>query len=193
MDPGADDRAALRDRRERGRDELAGRGEDDRRVELLGRRARARPLRAERARERLRLVVALARDREDAAALRPRDLRDDVRGGAEAVQPEPLGVAREPQRAVADQPRAEQRRRLEVAEPVGDREAEALVGDDPLGVAAVDVVAGEARAVAEVLAAARAEAALAARPAEPGHAEPAAVLGLADDLVAGHERQLRVA
>ena len=113
-----------------------------------------------------------------------------------AAAPKPYSPSRsaspgEPQRAVADQPRAEERGGFEVAEPVGNREAEALVGDDPLGVAAVDVVAGEAGAVAEVLPAARAEAALAARPAEPGHAEPAAVLGLADDLVAGHERQLR--
>ena len=116
VDAGADDGAALRDGRERRRDELAGRGEDDRRVELLGRRARAGPLRAERAGERLRLVVALARHGEHAAALAPRDLRDDVRRGAEAVQAEPLGVAGEAQRAVADQPGAEERRRLEVAE-----------------------------------------------------------------------------
>ena len=69
VDARAHDRAALRDRRERGGDELAGRREDDRRVELLRRRARAGPLGAERAGERLRLVVAFAREREDAAAL----------------------------------------------------------------------------------------------------------------------------
>ena len=72
-----------------------------------------------------------------------RDLRDDVRRGAEAVQAEPLGVAGEAQRAIADQPRAQERRRLEVAEAVRDRKAEALVGDSPLRVAAVDVVARE--------------------------------------------------
>ena len=96
MDPRADDDAALAHVAERGRDELADGREDDDGVELLG-RARERvagPDGAERARERLGLVVARARPGEDAAALRDRDLADDVRRGAEAVQAERLGVAR---------------------------------------------------------------------------------------------------
>ena len=120
-----------------------------------------------------------------------RDLGDDVRRRAEAVEAEPLAVAREPQRAVADQPRAQQGRRLLVGVALGDREAEALVGDGVLGVAAVEVVAGEPGRVAEVLAAAAAVAARSVRPAEPRDAEPPPVLRLGDDLVAGHERQLR--
>ena len=59
--------------------------------------------------------VVGAREREHAAALVHGDLADDVRGGAEPVQAEPLAVAGEPQRAVADQPAAQQRRDLEVA------------------------------------------------------------------------------
>ena len=66
------------------------------RVEFFRRRAVARPLRAERAGEGLRLLVALARHGEDAPTLRQRHLGDDVRGGAEAVQAEPLRVAGEP-------------------------------------------------------------------------------------------------
>ena len=133
--------------RERGGHELAGRREDDRGVELLGRRPDRRPT-PRRASGRTP-APASSPSRVTANTRRPcaaRDLRDDVRRGAEPVQPEPLRVAREPQRAVADQAGAEQRRRLEVAVPVRDREAEALVGDGPLGVAAVEVVAGEARA-----------------------------------------------
>jgi len=104
-----------------------------------------------------------------------------------------LCVAREAKRPVADQPGAEERRGLDVRVPLRDREAEARVGDRVLGVAAVEVVAGEARSVAEVLPAAQAVAALAARPAEPRDADaPAGRLVDADDLVAGHERQLRV-
>ena len=137
-------------------------------------------------------VVAGLREREHAAALVAGDLRDDVRRRAEPVQPEPLGVSGEPERPVADQPGAEERGGLDVAVAVGDRQAEALVGDRQLGVAAVEVVAGEAGAVAEVLTAAQAVAARPVRPAEPGHAEPAAVLGDADDLVAEDERQLGV-
>jgi hypothetical protein len=114
----------------------------------------------------------------------PRDLDDDVRRGAEAVEAEPLGVAREAEGAVADQAGAEERRRLEIVVLLRKRQAVALVGDDPLRVAAVEVVAREARRLAEVLAAREAVAARAVRPAESRDAEPAAVLGPADDLVA---------
>ena len=192
VDPRADDGAALRDRRERRRDELAGRGEDDRRVELLGRRGPRPPI-PRRASGRTPAPRA-SPSRVTAKTRRPCASATCVTMCAAAPKPYSPSRSASPasrERAVADQPRAEQRRRLQVAEPLGDREAEALVGDDPLGVAAVEVVAREARAVAEVLAAARAEAALAARPAEPRHAEPPAVAGLADDLVARHERQLR--
>ena len=54
-------------------------------------------------------------------------------------------VAGHAQRAVADQPGAQQRRGLGVAVAVGQRKAVARVGDGVLGVAAVDLVAGEAR------------------------------------------------
>ena len=77
----------LADRAQRGRHEVADRREDDRRVELLGAgRARRPPTRAELAREPLRVVVR-RRVNANTAALVARDLRDDVRGRAEAVQP----------------------------------------------------------------------------------------------------------
>src|SRR5213080_4193538 len=47
----------------------------------------------------------------------------------EAVEAEPLGIAGEAKRAVADQAGAEQRRGLEIVVLVGDRKAVALVGD----------------------------------------------------------------
>ena len=75
-----------------------------------------------------------------------------------------------------------------------------MVADRILGVAAIDVVAGEAGAIAEVLAVTSAVAALSVRPAKPGNADAIAgreALGartergdLADDLVAENERQL---
>ena len=97
-------------------DQLADGREDDDGVELLGRAGErvARPGRAELAGERLRLVVTRARSREDLASLRDRDLADDVRGRAEAVQADPLRVAGEAQRPVADEAGAEQRCRLVV-------------------------------------------------------------------------------
>ena len=132
-----------------------------------------------------------------------RHLGDDVRRRAEAVDAEPLGVARHAQAAVADQPGAQQRRRLGVAVAAGERKAVAGVGDRVLGVAAVDLVAGEAGVRAQVLLARPAVAASAAGPAEPGHADPLARAreprrprpradDVADDLVAGNDRQLRL-
>ena len=171
------------------------------RVQLLGRRAErvAGPLGAERAGERLRLGVVGAGEGEHAPALVARHLADDVRGRPEAVEAEALGVPRQPQRPVPDQPRAQQRRGLEVGIVVRDREAEALVRHGQLGVAAVARVAREDRPVAQVLAARAAVAALAVHPAEPRHPHPvaglealAALHHAGHDLVPGHQRQLRL-
>ena len=71
MDPCADDDAGLGEGGERSRNELAGGGEDDRGVELLGRPLvrSAGPLGAELSGERLAVRVAGAREGEDAASL----------------------------------------------------------------------------------------------------------------------------
>ena len=81
----------------------------------------ARPLAAELERERRGRVVSRPDEAEHAPPFVSRHLDDDVRRGAEAVEPEPLGVAREPERAVADQPGAEEGRRLQVVVFVGHR------------------------------------------------------------------------
>src|SRR6185295_8830100 len=136
---------------QRGGHQRSNRSEDDRAIELLWRRLRRRPspLGAELTRERLPLLVPLASEGEDAPALVDGDLAEDVSRGAEAVEADPLGVAGQAQRPIADQPGTEQRRRLLVGIPLWDREAEALVGDRQLGISAIEVVAGEAGAVAE--------------------------------------------
>ena len=86
--------------------------EDDRGVERLGRRSSEPPAQSRRARGAKSCACASpgAGEGEDPPALPAGDLRDDVRRGAEAVEAEPLGVAGQPQRAVADQAGAEQRR-----------------------------------------------------------------------------------
>jgi hypothetical protein len=117
-------------------------------------------------------------------------LGEDVGGGAKAVQAEAPRAAGHPQRAVADQPGAQQRRGLRVGVAGWDLEAEALVGERVLGHAAVDVAAGEARQRAEVLAAGAAVGALAAGPPQPGDADAAAIgLDGGDDLVAEDPRR----
>ena len=68
-----------------------------------------RPFGPQLAREGLRGLVTRAREGEHPPPLVARNLRDDVRARSEAVEPDAFGVAREPQGAVADQPRAEER------------------------------------------------------------------------------------
>src|SRR5262249_47304882 len=146
--------------------------------------------------------VARPRERENSPARVCGDLADDVGRSAEAVEAEALGVAAHPERSVADQPRAEEWSDLGVGVAIRQRQAVALVGRGQLRVAAVDLVPGEAGALAEVLAAGPAEPALAARPAEPGDAHAVAGLealgplpardDLAGDLMAGDERELRL-
>jgi hypothetical protein len=67
----------------------------------------AGPRDAQLARQRLRVVVAAACEREHASAFLARDLRHQVGRGAESVQPEPGGVAGTPQRPIADEARAQ--------------------------------------------------------------------------------------
>ena len=162
----------------------------------------SRPLGAQLARERLTLLVARAGEGEHAAALVPRHLRHDVRGGAEPVDAQPLRVSSCAERAMTDESGAEQRRRVAVG--VSDRKREAVprVRHGVLRVAPVHLIAGEPRTVAEVLPAGPAVAARPAGPRQPGHTHPvprgepvragAALRDLAHDLVPRDERQLRV-
>ncbi len=189
----------LRDRRERLRDELAGGCEDDRGVELLRPFPDCTgPLGADLSRQRLGGLVAGPREGEHPASFVDRQLRDDVSGGSEPVEAEDLAVAGCPQSAVADQPRAEKRRKLLVGGAIGKRQAVARVGDDLLRVASVERVAREARSVAQILAPGPAVTAGAARPAQPRDADPqagrelAALEDGAHDLVTEDEGQLRV-
>jgi hypothetical protein len=199
VDPRADDDTALPHVSERERDELAGRSEEDRCVELLGRPLVRVACRrgAERASECLRLAVARPRQCVDRAPLVHGDLTDDVRCRSEPVEPDPLRVAGAAKGAVADQAGAEERGGLHVGRGGWQREAVALVGEAQLRVPTVQLVAGEARRVAEVLVPGQAEAAGAARPAEPRHADAVARReasrardDLGDDLVPEDEREL---
>ena len=86
----------------------------------------------------------------------------------------PGGTAAQTQRAIPDDPGAEQRRRLLVVEAVRQPVGVRLVDQTGVGVAAVDVPAGERRGQAEVLLAAAAESAAAVGAAEPGDPDPVA-------------------
>jgi len=97
VDPGAHNDPALAHSSQGGRDELAGRREDDRRVELLRHLVdSARPRRSELQREGLRCLVAGSRQREYAPPLPHRDLAENVRCRAEPVEADGRRVAHEP-------------------------------------------------------------------------------------------------
>ncbi len=125
-----------------------------------------------------------------------------MRRRSEAVDAEPARVARDPIGSIADQPGAEQRRRLEVAVALGKCKGKPDIGDGILGVAAIELIAGEAGLRAEVLASRRAILAMTAGAAEPGHAHAFALALLVDtlpaccdrahDLVARHHGQSRI-
>ena len=206
MDAGADHGAAAVDGTQRGGHELARPGA--KRIAASsgsGRRASEGPAHAapSETRELAGRRVARSREREHAPALVARDLQRRCarrRRSRRAPAAAPSPAMR--QRAVADESRAEQRRRFRIAVALGQREAEALVGDHGFGEAAVEVVAGEARLRAQVLPAGQAEPARAASPAEPRHAdalpgrEPlrsrARRVHDTHDLVAGHDRPAEV-
>jgi len=152
------------------------RGEDDRRLERLGRLGGriASPGDAQPAGEGLSLNVAGPGEGEHPSALVACDLRDDVRRRAEAVEPDRAGVPRHAQRAVADQAGAEQRRGLRIGGARRQGEAEPGIGDRVLRESTVDVEAGESGPLAEVLPARDAEPARPAGPAQPRNADPRA-------------------
>src|SRR5262249_57206822 len=141
----------------------------------------------------LSFLVIRPREGEDPAALVPGNRGDDVRRGAEAVKAQALSVAGQPKRPVADQAGAEQGSRLEGGIALRECQGVALIDHGVLRVPAVHVVAGEACVVTEVLAPGAAVPALSVRPSEPGNPDaPALPDDCTDDLVAKHERQLRV-
>lgn len=204
MYAGADHRAPLAHRFQRGGNQRSDRGEKDSGVERFGRGLirPAGPIRAKRHCEVLRGRVAWTRKGKDALAEMAGNLGHDVGGGAEAVDADGPGISRHPVGAVSDQPGAEQRGGMHIVEGGRQREAVPRVGDRVVGIAAVDLIAGEARRVAKVFLSRYAVPALPAGVAEPRHADAvsqrqardaiAQHRDRTDDLVAGHDRIVNV-
>src|SRR6476660_2954413 len=89
----------------------------------------------------------------DLPTLMHRDLRDNVGGASEAIDPEVSGFLDRTchhQRPVADQARAEKRSRLHVAIKLMQRKTERRLCHGVFGVATVDRVSGEPGVVTEV-------------------------------------------
>jgi hypothetical protein len=129
------------------------------------------------------------------------NLQDDVRGRAEPVKAELLfwSDIAQPQRAVADDPSAKQRRCMRIVETFRDTDGKRGRGDRMLCITTVDVKTSELCLLAKILMATSAKLASTAASMQPRNADPVAVpkfadgtpnfLNHADDLVTGHNRQ----
>jgi len=101
-----------------------------------------------------------------------RDLGDDMRGCAKAVDADPLRVARHGQRAIADESRAQQWRRFHVRISLRQMKAVTAVGDRALGVTAIDRIPRNTRFIAQILATGETVTAVTTGMAYPRHADP---------------------
>src|SRR5439155_23209891 len=158
---GTDDDPAGVQRFERGRHQRTDRREDQGGIEGLRRRDErvAGPFGPQASRKRLLLRVTRRGKGKHASTLVAGDLRDDVGRVAEAIETDALRIAREPERPIADQAGTEQRCGMHIRITLRQPKTKTLVGDAKLGVAAVDVITGEASVHAQVLKAAAAKAA----------------------------------
>ncbi len=95
--------------------------------------------------------IAGPRKGENPAPLVTRYLGHDMGGGAEAKNAQTVPAARHHQRAIPDQPGAQQRRGSGRIVWGRDPEAKVLVRKGKLRVAAIDRVAGETGRIAEIL------------------------------------------
>ncbi len=200
VNAGADHPAAGADGGQGRRHQGAHGGEENRGIEKVGRRliGVACPHRAKLPGEGLGLEITRSGKGEDPAALGAGDLGEEVRGGAKAVEAEIGSLACGTIGAIADEPRAKERRELYGGDLSRQWQAKTRVRERFLGVAAIHRIAGEARVLAEVFLAGLAVAAEPARLREPGNADPVAgtksadrSTGLSDpanDLVTGGDR-----
>src|ERR1700738_4734039 len=130
----------------------------------------AGPHRAEFAREALAGCIPRAREREHAPALPPGQLGEQMRRGAEAIEAEVARLARDTVGAIADEPRAQQRRQFGGRRLARQRQTVARIGEHLLRVAPVAAVPREARLLTQILASGAAIFARAAGRTPPGHA-----------------------
>lgn len=186
------------------RNQCADRSEEDGGIELYRRHfvRVSGPATAKRTRQRLRSLVVVAGKGIDLPTLPDADLREDMRGGAKSVQADAARVSGHPQRTPADQAGTHQRRGSNRIVGALERKGEGCIRDHMGGKAAVARIAGEERPVAKVFHIGFAISAASACMSEPwnAHASPgrwvlhslAAPLDDADNLMAGHDRQLRI-
>src|SRR6516225_5403827 len=172
MNPGTHHTATGPNRGKRGGDERADRCEQNRRIEILRwtLTGSAGPHGAQVSCKGLALAVAVSGEGEYAPALMSCDLRQEVRGGSEAVEAQVAGFPCLAIGAIADKTGAQQRCQLSGRHIVWQRQAVPRIRQYLLRVATIACVAGEPSLGAEVLEPGATVLAHAAGPGEPGNA-----------------------
>ena len=173
VNSGADHASTFSHGAQRGRNQRADGRVENGRIERHRRRIvrGASPGGAERKGKLLRGAIASARERVDGTSLPICDLCNDMRGGAEPVQPEMFRISSHGERAPADQACAKKRRERRVLTRLAERKTVARVGQKMRGKAAVARIAGKYGMVAEIFAVLAAIAANAAGRSKPGDAD----------------------
>src|SRR5947207_9164901 len=120
------------------------------------------------------VFVARSGERKDFAALINRNLRDQMRGIAKAVNADPVRVTGLSIRTIAKHSRAQKRRNIDVVILLRQSKTKSRIGDRELRVAAVDRVAGKFCAIAKIFAVRSTINAVAVGPAEPWNADTVA-------------------
>src|SRR6266404_2041748 len=98
-------------------------------------------------------MIARTSKGKNLATLKPSNLRDDVSGGAETINPDASRITGFYQRTIANQSRAKQRSCLDIGVVFWDRKTEAFVGHHVFSITAVQSVAGELGAIAKIFSA----------------------------------------
>ena len=96
-------------------------------------------------------MVAGLRECEHVLPTKPGNLNGNVRSSAEAVKSHALSAPCHLQSAIADKACAQQRGGLGVAVCIGKLEAVSRICDRVFRISAIDLIAGKARTIAEVL------------------------------------------
>src|ERR1700730_5923772 len=130
------------------------------------------------------------------------DLPDQTSSVAKTINSNAMRLTGFTIRAIAEHSGAEQRRNIDIVIFGRQTKTKSCVGNGELGVTAIDVVAGEARVVAKILAVRSTINAFAIRPAQPRNPDAVAdreifdalagLLDAPDNLMSQNQRQLRV-
>src|SRR4029077_6296457 len=172
MNSAANHNAAFGKRAQCRRHERACGGEDNCSIKLFRRHLvrASSPLCAQRFSALLCVDVARPGEHEQIASLIKSNLGYQMRCIAKSIHAKASRIACFAIGSITDPPRTKQRSSLHIVVMLGEMKTESCIGDGEFGVTAVDGIAGEARAITEILPARPAKRTFAICPAKPRNA-----------------------